>query len=218
MTGPEDTRMWYQSQVDVSGSVGQARRGGAPLSVLRPRPTSVATCMAPSARCDWAQVLPAPRTAPGQSLQAQQNGRHLPLLPNEVRRPGKATWGPGQPQMAPAALHRPGDRQEAECREVWLTRDQRQFEAGPGGGSSSAGLARAHRPWNACRQPGGLGGLVATGPILSVSVLPRTSHQAARGCRQHQEALQPWYCTSQRSRPLGNAGRPPRRRASLSHP
>lgn len=28
-----------------------------------------------------------------------------------------------------------------------------------------------------------------TGPILSVSLLPRTSRQAARGCSQHQEAL-----------------------------
>lgn len=133
-----------------------ARRGGAPLPALDPAPRRwprvwpPALCVAGPRRC-----LP----------QGQHQGRlcrprgmagitRCFLMRCGVlgRRPG-ARASPRWPQLPTPG---PGTGRKLRCRGVWLTRDQRQFEAGPGGGSSSAGLARAHGPWNACRRPGGL--------------------------------------------------------------
>lgn len=66
------------------------------------------------------------------------------------------------------------------CGELLLAGNQRQFGAGPGGGSSSeglAGLSSLECMKAARREVRGQG----TGPILSGSLLFRTSCQAAQG-------------------------------------
>lgn len=120
--GPEDTQVWYWSRREAPRSVGQARKGGAPPSARRPCATSVATRLALSSACDWARRLPATRTTPGQPLEGRQNGQRHKLLPNEVWSHGKVAWSPGQPQMAPAAHHRPRDTQEAGLQGVAIDR------------------------------------------------------------------------------------------------
>lgn len=120
--GPEDTQVWYWSRREAPRSVGQARKGGAPPSAQRPCATSVVTRLALRFACDRARRLPASRTTPGQPLEGQQNGQRHKLLPNEVWSHGKVAWSPGQSQVAPAAHHRPRDRQEAGVQGVAIDR------------------------------------------------------------------------------------------------
>lgn len=148
---------------EAPGSRGQ----GPGMLALHQRPH-----MWPSALC----VTGHTRTRPGQPREAQRSGRHRKLLPDEVRGPGNAAWGPGQPQMAPAAPHSPRDGWKLElplrgteasrggagwgrcpCRPDLAHHPPCPFP-GPGQGPSSRNAGRRPRGQGGAREPSGVSG------------------------------------------------------------
>lgn len=137
-----------------------------------------ASWVALSCVCLGFWLLPATRTLPGQPQEGQQNG-----LQAASERGVKSSEGGLGPRPAPdgrSCSPLPRHAQETGCGERLLVGNQRQLGAGPGGGSSSegpAGLPSLECMKAARREVRGRG----TGPILSGSLLFRTSCQAAQG-------------------------------------
>lgn len=189
--------MWYWSCREAPRSVGQARKGGAPRL-----PRDPVLHQSPHV---WLSDLLV--TGPGGCLPQGQ----LQDSPWRVSRTASATscflmrcgvmgrWlgvqaSPRWPQLLTTG---PGTGRKLGCRELPLTGDPRQCEEGPGGGSISAGLARAHPPENACRQPGRRD---RPHPVS----LPAAQDQLPSNPRVQSAPGSPetWYFTSQRSRLL----------------